>query len=247
MHLFVNFDWFSIFQSFGNTHVASLRWICYQQILGASTDGTGSQNLLECSYKPLLSTHIYGDWSVRVTYRVLISLGSISFLVTADCRVSTLGYSLSYVYATCHIFKRLHGSGFVWGTLEGLVRKCCTGESVPIRSCLCLTNPSQYLEMQEGSLCLLLLSKTKQQHQEKSNCLGGKNNAMLLPTQQQNMFSSYLCLKVKEHLQAPWQWDLPHTYLAYVYGAMRDERLDLNVIEYQSCAFDWCLIFKNIT
>lgn len=63
-------------------------------------------------YKPLLSTHICIGRSARVTYGVPISLDSISFFATADCGVSTLGYSLSYVYATHHILKRLNGSGF---------------------------------------------------------------------------------------------------------------------------------------
>lgn len=221
MHLFVKFDWFFIFQSFGNTHVASLRWICYQQILGASTDGTGSQNLLECSYKPLLSIHICIGRNARVTYRVPISLDSISFLATADCGVSTLGYSLSYVYATHHILKRLYGSGFCMRYLGWFGEKVLQVSQFPLGHVYGLQIPSSTWKCKRAHYCFFfLLSKTKQQRQEKPNCLGCKNNAMLLPTRHQNMFSSYLYPKVKEHFQAPWHRDFPHTSLAYVYSAM---------------------------
>lgn len=169
MHLFVNFDSSSIFQSVENTHVAPLWWTCYQQILGASTDGTGSQNLLECSSKPLQAITVNSSIWRQKRKRTLASLSS---LATTVCGISALGYSLRCVYATGHILKPLHSSSFCGRYLGRF------GEKVQ------LTNHCPYLEMQEGSLCFLffLLSKIKQQCQEKSNLFGYKNNVMLLPT-----------------------------------------------------------------
>lgn len=151
MHLFVNFGWFFIFQCFGNTHVASLWWICYQQILDASTAGTGSQNLLECSNKPWLSTHIWGGRSAMVAYKVLIPSGFRFLSCHSRLQSFYLGLQLELWLCVTSYPQMLAWLCFLyevpwkgwWGSAPG--------ESVTIRSCLWLPHPSLYLEMQESS------------------------------------------------------------------------------------------------
>lgn len=125
------------------------------------------------------------------------------FHATADCRVSTWGYSLSYVYATHHILKCLRDSAFCMRYLGRFGEEVLQVSQFPSAHVYGFHIPPCTRKCKRAHNAFFLLIKTKQQCQEKSNCFGCKNNVMLLPMQHQSMFSFYLYLKVKEHLQAP--------------------------------------------
>lgn len=164
------------------TSVASLGWICYWRLLVASSDEPGSENLLECSSKHSLSIHLYGGkvQGLFLDFRSLWILFCLFLQQTVELQLWVTAWDTFMWRATLpNPYTALVSA---WGALAGLTRKCYASELVGIHWAVFTSHKSFPAPRNaRGLIMFFLLSQTKQQCQEKSNCFGYKNN-MPLPT-----------------------------------------------------------------